>query len=104
CGSCRWRERRCPCSWSALECGPEGGLSESRWLGSRILTRGPRSSEILDATRGQRGPAGLVARAQAASVVAVEVLVEEHEILPVWILGEAPFAAVTRPRAVRVGQ
>src|SRR6202008_2817288 len=32
--------------------------------------------------RGERGPAGLVARSEPAARLAVEVLVEQHEVLP----------------------
>ena len=73
-----------------LECGFRvRGLSVGGVCGSRILPLGPRSSEVLDSGRRQRGPAGLVARAQAAAVVAVEVLVEQHQVAPVRILGVA---------------
>src|SRR5262245_7528480 len=40
--------------------------------------------EQLDGPRDDAGPAGLVARAEPRPVVAVEVLVEQDEVSPVW--------------------
>src|SRR5687768_16888136 len=45
----------------------------------------------------QRGPAGLVAGAQTLAAVAVEELVEEDEVFPVRVLGEARVVAAARP-------
>ena len=49
----------------------------------------------------QAGPAGLVARAEAGAVVAVEVLVEEQQVAPVRVLLEQPLAAVDGSATVR---
>src|SRR5882757_8585548 len=54
----------------------------------------PPAREVFDEADRQRGPAGLVARADAAAGLAVEVLVEQHQPAPVRILGEASFAGV----------
>src|SRR5262245_49083865 len=45
------------------------------------------------------GPPGLVTRPQAGPVVAVEILVEQDEIAPVWILLKLPGASIHRPSA-----
>ena len=52
----------------------------------------------------QRRPAGLMARAAGRARVAVEVLVEQHQVPPVRVVGEARVVAVAGPAAVRVGQ
>ena len=44
-----------------------------------------RHTTLLDQLRHERRPPGLVRRAQSASRVAVEVLVKQHEISPMWI-------------------
>ena len=49
----------------------------------------------VQAARDQRGPAGLVRRAEAAPGLAAEVFVEKHEILPVRIAGVARIVAET---------
>src|SRR5262245_12341197 len=46
-----------------------------------LLRRAGR--EEMHAARDDAGPAGLVARPEAGAVVAVEVLVEQHEVAPV---------------------
>ena len=52
------------------------------WMLRMPLARRSRTPrDALDQVRGERGPPGLVARAEAAPVVAVEVLVEQHEVL-----------------------
>ena len=48
------------------------------------------------------GLAGLVAGAEAGAVVAVEVLVEEHQLAPVRVGGEARLVAVAGTAAVLV--
>src|SRR5258706_16363283 len=45
--------------------------------------------QLLDATHRERGPAGLMARADAATVLAMEVLVEQHQVAPGRVLGVA---------------
>ena len=56
------------------------------------------------ASRDDPGPAGLVARAEAGAVVAVEVFVEQDVVAPVRIVLELLGAAVHRPPAVLVAQ
>src|SRR6185369_14982747 len=58
----------------------------------------------LEAARNQRCPAGLVACAEAAAGLAMEVFVEQHEVLPVGIARVARIVAVARAAAVAVGQ
>src|SRR5689334_17243370 len=57
--------------------------------------------DVFDATESKRGPAGLMARADATTGLTVEVLMKQHQILPVRISGVARIAAVAR--AVPVG-
>src|SRR5262245_3234480 len=59
---------------------------------------------LLDTSNRQRRPARLVAGADAAAGVAVEVLVEQHEIAPVRIRRVARVVPVAGPPALRVGQ
>src|SRR5215831_15443679 len=59
---------------------------------------------ILDEADAERGPAGLVRGTEAAAGVAVEVLVEEHEVAPARVGGEARVAAVAGAGAVGSGQ
>src|SRR4051812_24091997 len=62
------------------------------------------ASEILDQPDGQRRPPGLVRRAHAAPVLAVEVLVEQQQFAPVRVGGKARVRAVAGAAAVRAGQ
>src|SRR5690606_17146705 len=57
-----------------------------------------------EAGRDERRPAGLVAGATAAAVVAVEVLVEEHVVAPVRIVGPAAVVAVAGTASAAVGE
>src|ERR1700688_3953059 len=61
-------------------------------------SRGPLA-DVVEDPRGECRPAGLMAGAQAAPGVAVEVLVEEHQVAPVLVLGEAAVVAVACPPA-----
>ena len=67
------------------------------------LRAGPLNRSVLrDAmkqVRHQRRPAGLVAGADAAAGVAVEVFVEQHQVAPVRIVGVAAVVAVAGPAA-----
>src|SRR5215469_12351620 len=58
----------------------------------------------LDQTRNQSGPAGLMARAEARTVVAVEVLVEEDVVAPVRVGLKLLRAAVDSTTALGVTQ
>src|SRR5262245_11629305 len=68
----------------------------------RILRRHP--SEEVDEACDETRPTGLVARAEASAIVAVEVLVEEDQVAPVRVVLELGCASVDRPLAARVAQ
>src|SRR4051812_10087259 len=55
---------------------------------------------LLDHASDHTGPARLVARADAGAIVAVEILVEEDQILPVRVFLKLRRAAVDRAAAV----
>src|SRR5262245_61574816 len=67
-----------------------------------LLRRGGR--EQVHGPRDDAGPPGLVARAEAGPVVAVEVLVEQDEVAPVRVFLELAGAAVDRAAALPVAQ
>src|SRR5215470_18964951 len=73
-----------------------------------ILLRDAERKSSLAALLEQLGdearPAGLVAGADARAVVAVKVLVEEHEVTPVWVALEFLGAAVDGPASVGASQ
>ena len=58
---------------------------------------------LLDQLGDERAPARLVARAEAGTGLAVEVFVEQHEVLPVRIGRKLRVAAVRRAPAAGVG-
>src|SRR5262245_2358334 len=58
----------------------------------------------LQQTRNQRRPAGLVTRPEAAAIVAVKILVEEHQVLPMRVIGKAAFGAVAGTPALPIRQ
>ena len=77
----------------------------------RLGFQGPRRrcggcglAEVAQEAGDQRRPAGLVAGAEAAAVVAVEVFVEQDQVAPVRVVGVAAVVAVAGPPAARVGQ
>jgi hypothetical protein len=53
---------------------------------------------------GEGGPAGLMAGAAAATVVPVEILIEEHEVFPIRARGVTSLSPVTRRSTVGIGQ
>ena len=61
-------------------------------------------SVLLDQFRDQRGPAGLMAGADARAIVAVEVFVKRDEIPPVRIVLKFLRTAENRPAAVFVAE
>src|SRR3974390_2085211 len=65
-----------------------GGLAELE----RLL--GCHGREHVHDARDDSGPAGLMARAEAGAIVAVEILIEEEVVAPVRILLELPGSAV----------
>src|SRR5262249_3416244 len=76
----------------AIREGQEGGDQST-------ACRRPASSQILDAPDHQRCPAGLMTGAKAFAGFRMEVLVEQDQPLPVWIVSEAFVFAVTRASA-----
>src|SRR5881628_1167109 len=64
----------------------------------------PPMPHVEQMTRHQRGPAGLVARAEPAAGVSVKVFVEQQQILPVRVGGEPPVLAVTGTASLTVRQ
>src|SRR3982751_6786491 len=89
-------------SWSALPLGCDlsccGALAELEHLAGR--SRGEQVHEPRDDAR----PSGLVARAEARAVVAVEVLVEQNQIPPVRIGLELLGSTVDRTPPLAVAQ
>src|SRR4051794_6631641 len=74
---------------------------------SRRMVRGGGPAALpllLDQLGDEAGPAGLVARAQARTVVAVEVLVEEQMVAPVRVDLDFLRPAEDRPPALLVAQ
>src|SRR6516225_5110359 len=57
----------------------------------------PLAGAVLEHAGDQRGPPGLVVGPQPLSGVAVEVLVEPHEVPPERVVGEAPLRSLARP-------
>ena len=58
--------------------------------------------DVLDAARGKRRPAGLMRGANAATVITVEILVEQDEVFPIWIVHVPGFGAVAWPATVPI--
>ena len=70
-----------------------------------MLKHNLRGLTVLQQTSDQGGPAGLMAGPEPLAGVAVEVLVEQDQIAPVRVLGEARVRPVARPPAlVRQGR
>src|SRR5215471_383145 len=65
---------------------------------------GRAGGEQMHAAGDDPGPAGLMARAEAGSVVAVEVLVEQDEIAPVRVLLELARSPIHRSPPVLASQ
>ena len=63
------------------------------------------SSQTWNQHRHRAGPSGLVAGPNARAIVAMEVLIEEYQVAPVWIGLELLRAAVDRPapRGLAIG-
>ena len=62
------------------------------------------ASALLDELGHQRGPAGLVAGADAGAIVAMEILVKQDVVAPVRVVLEAFGAAIDRPAAFGIAQ
>jgi hypothetical protein len=63
-----------------------------------ILEPGVLFNQLGDQTR----PAGLVGSAETGPVVAMEILKEEHMVLPVRVLLERPRTAIHRSHRARI--
>ena len=61
-------------------------------------------SDVRDASDGQSGPTGLMARAESLTGFAVKIFVKEHQVAPVWVTGEARVVAVARAASTSVGK
>src|ERR1700736_1057879 len=68
--------RRCCVARRSLASSKDGALAQIEQL------LGRRSRKEMHGARDNRGPAGLVARTETCSVIAVEVLVEENMVAP----------------------
>src|SRR6266480_4729327 len=60
--------------------------------------------DVCDASDGQSGPTGLMARAESLAGFAVKIFVKEHKVAPVRVVDEARVAAVARTTPVGVGE
>src|SRR5947207_1791221 len=60
--------------------------------------------DVCDASDGQSGPTGLMARAESLAGFAVKIFVKEHKVAPVWVVDEARVAAVARATSTSVGK
>src|SRR5262245_31106604 len=69
--------------------------------GANAYCDGARAGRVEDEVGDERGPPGLVRRPEPGAVVAVEVLVERHVVLPRRVGLELLGAAVEGPAAVR---
>src|SRR5262245_57272195 len=84
---------------------PQSCATQRRPTLAQVLRRhraGP--GDVLDAAKRQRGPAGLMARTDAAARLAVEIFVEENQILPMRIGGVSLVATMARAPAVGAPQ
>src|SRR4029077_5924792 len=59
---------------------------------------------VCDASDGQSGPTGLMARAESLAGFAVKIFVKEHKVAPIWVVDEARVAAVARAASAGVGE
>ena len=60
--------------------------------------------DVCDASDGQSGPTGLMARAESLAGFAVKIFVKEHKVAPVRIVDETRVAAVARAAPAGVGE
>src|SRR5262245_65977147 len=80
-------------------------IASMRYSGQcwRIAAGAPRSTlttALLEELGDQSCPAGLMARADAGTIVAVKVFVEPDEVPPVWVGLELGDASMDRPSTV----
>jgi hypothetical protein len=60
--------------------------------------------DVCDASDGQSGPTGLMARAESLAGFAVKIFVKEHKVAPVRVVDEARVVAVARAASAGVGE
>ena len=60
--------------------------------------------DVCDASDGQSGPTGLMARAESLAGFAVKIFVKKHKIAPVRVVDEARVAAVARATSTSLGK
>jgi len=72
--------------------------------GPSLAWRTSHPGDVCDASDGQSGPTGLMARAESPAGVAVKIFVKEHKVAPVRVVGEARVAAVARAAPAGVGE
>ena len=94
---------RTGCQRKAID--PESALREKRSAVDPQIGIGVAIDRMTGQQSGhQRRPAGLMAGADAAAVVAVKVFMEQHEIAPMRIAGEPRIVRVARTATVGVRQ
>ena len=72
---------------------------------AQLCSFGPAlTRSVRQERRGEGRPSGLMRRAKTLSGLGVEVLIEEEQISPGWIVSEARIWAVRRPPVIRVEQ
>ena len=64
----------------------------------------PQPGDVCDASDGQSGPTGLMARAESLAGFAVKILVKEHKVARVRVIDEARVAAVARAAPAGVSE
>jgi len=76
-----------------------------------LLRRDPRLAwltsqpgDVCDASDGQSGPTGLMARAESLAGFAMKIFVKEHKVAPERVVSEARVAAVARAAPAGVGE
>ena len=60
--------------------------------------------DVCNASDGQSGPTGLMARAESLAGFAVKIFVKEHKVAPVRVVDEPRVAAVARAAPAGVGE
>src|SRR2546426_756186 len=97
---------------SILRCALRGARRRSNPAKTDVTTStGPllawftsQPGDVCDASDGQSGPTGLMARAEPLAAFAVKIFVKEHKVAPVRVVGEARVAAVARATPAGVGE
>src|SRR5262245_61608613 len=109
-GGCRVRDLASsvasPAKWSSTSCGKAHSprAAPRRSAPASLSAPRRRGMEVLEQPRGEGGPSGLMAGAETATILAVEVLVEQDQIPEMGIAGEAHVVPMTGPPAVGIAQ